>query len=104
MMMSKKIVSAFGKGVLSAAVAVLGLASMGEAAQIWVTNQGSNTISIIDSDTHKVTDTFPAAGWKPHYVTFTPDGKEAWVSNVGSNNVVVFDTAKKEVKAVRLGP
>lgn len=44
-------------------------------AEIWVTNQSSNTISVIDADTFKVLATIPSGGGEPHTIAFSPDGR-----------------------------
>jgi YVTN family beta-propeller protein len=66
--------------------------------EVWVTNQGSNKVQIIDGKTLAVIGE-ASAGTKPHNVTFTADGKFAWVANVGSNDVSVIDTASRKVIA-----
>jgi YVTN family beta-propeller protein len=77
--------------------------------QVWVTNRGANTISVIDTATDAVLATFESGGAMPIRVKFTPDGRQAWVSNARSNAVTVFDAAtrqligKIEVGAVPVG-
>jgi YVTN family beta-propeller protein len=77
--------------------------------EVWVTNRGANTISVIAVATDIVTQSFESGGTMPIRVKFTPDGKQVWVSNARSNNVTVFDAATRiplgriEVGAVPVG-
>jgi YVTN family beta-propeller protein len=48
--------------------------------EIWVPNQGSVDLSIIDVATRRVTATVTGLDRQPHGVTFTADGKTAFVS------------------------
>ena len=65
--------------------------------EIYVTNQRSDSVSIIDTSTRKVLDTVNIGGWFPHNIVFTPDGQEAWIANLGSANVSILDTASRKV-------
>jgi len=58
----------------------------------YVTNLGSNTISVIATATNMVVATIPDVS-SPSGVAVTPDGKHAYVSNGGSNTVSVIATA-----------
>jgi YVTN family beta-propeller protein len=77
--------------------------------EVWVTNRGANTISVIDTATDTVKETFDSGGKMPIRVKFTPDGKEVLVSNAQSNMVSVFNAktrallAKIEVGVVPVG-
>ena len=77
--------------------------------EVWVTNRGANTISVIDATRDTVLATIESGGKMPIRVRFTPDGRHAWVSNARSNSVTVFDAAKRkriatiEVDAVPVG-
>jgi outer membrane autotransporter protein len=59
-----------------------------------VANEGSNTVSVIDTATHAVVNTI-AVGSLPVGVAVTPDGLHAYVTNV--NTVSVIDTATHAV-------
>ena len=64
----------------------------------YITNQGSNTVSVIDTRTNIVTATI--AGFNgPDAVAVPPDGKRVYVTNINSNTVSVIDTAKNKVTA-----
>jgi YVTN family beta-propeller protein len=71
----------------------------------YVTNQGSGTVSVIDTATHTVIDADPATpvvdsylvGGAPYGVAFSPDGGFAYVTNANGNTVSVIDTATHTV-------
>ncbi|MEU6221972.1 YncE family protein, partial [Streptomyces sp. NPDC047022] len=64
----------------------------------YVTNQNSNTVSVIDTTTNTVTATIHVGGI-PSGVAITPDGAHAYVTNQASNTVSVIDTATNTVTA-----
>lgn len=69
----------------------------------YVTNSGSDTVSVIDKATDTVTATIDV-GSSPHGVAVTPNGKKVYVTNWGSSTVSVVDTATKTVtKTVSVG-
>jgi YVTN family beta-propeller protein len=70
----------------------------GAAPYAYITNSGSNTVSIIDTTTNTVTTTVPV-GIDPCGVAVTPNGQSVYVANTGSNNVSVIDTATNQVTA-----
>jgi YVTN family beta-propeller protein len=57
----------------------------------YVVNQGSNTISVINTSTNLVSATIPV-GANPNAVAVTRDGARAYVTNTDSNTVSVIDT------------
>lgn len=67
--------------------------------EVWVTNRGANTISVIETATDSVIASFESGGQMPIRVKFTPDGKAAWVSNARSNAVTVFDARTRTLLA-----
>jgi YVTN family beta-propeller protein len=79
----------------------------------YVTNWGSNNISVIDTATNNVTDEVDLSiRYYPGEIAVTPDGKKVYVTNVtnsGSiysrgNTVFVIDTATNNVIAtVKVG-
>ncbi|MBI1746574.1 MAG: beta-propeller fold lactonase family protein [Acidobacteria bacterium] len=70
----------------------------------YVTNSGSNTVSIIDIDNNTVVGTV-SVGTRPSSLSITPDGTRVYVVNTGSNNVSVIDTATNRVIAtISVGP
>ena len=63
---------------------------------IYVTNSGSNTISVIDGKTNKVVATIPV-GTSPHRVALCRS--KLYVTNSGSDNVSVIDGKTNKVVA-----
>jgi YVTN family beta-propeller protein len=63
--------------------------------RVYVANQSSNNVSIIDTTTTPITlvDTV-AVGIRPVSADVTQDGKYVYVVNAGSNSVSVIDTTK----------
>jgi YVTN family beta-propeller protein len=71
--------------------------------QAYVANQGSNTVSVVDTATGTVVKTI-TVGTAPTAVAATPDERFVYVTNSGSGNVMVIDTATNTVKAtVKVG-
>ena len=64
----------------------------------YITNHGSNTVSVIDTATNTVTATVPV-GSSPWGVAVSPDGTRVYVTNWNSNTVSVIDTATNTVTA-----
>ena len=75
---------------LVGAIAILGGAPS-SAQNAYITNSGSNTVSVIDTATNTVVSTIPV-GISPGGVAVTPDGSKVYVTNLGSANVSVFLT------------
>ncbi len=63
----------------------------------YITNAGSNTVSVIDTATKQVISTIPDVGSYPFGVAVTHDGKKVYVTNKGYNTVSVIDTASNTV-------
>ncbi len=69
----------------------------------YVTNQGSHTVSVINTSTNMVVNTV-TVGVVPHGVAITPNGNDAYVSNADSDTVSVIKTStNKVVKTVKVG-
>ncbi|MGW2698772.1 YncE family protein [Streptomyces sp. NPDC001340] len=64
----------------------------------YVTNFGSDSVSVIDTGTNTVTATVPV-GDGPFDVAVTPDGTRAYVANNFSDTVSVIDTTTSTVIA-----
>jgi YVTN family beta-propeller protein len=62
----------------------------------YITNQGSDTVSVIDTANNTVAVTVPV-GSGPYGVAVSPDGTKAYVTNSASNNVSVIDIANNTV-------
>jgi len=77
--------------------------------EVWVTNRGAHTITVISTASDSIVARFESGGQMPIRVKITPDGREAWVSNARSNTVTVFDVRTRrmlttiEVGAVPVG-
>jgi YVTN family beta-propeller protein/uncharacterized repeat protein (TIGR03803 family) len=66
----------------------------------YITNSGSNNVSVIDTATNTVTATIPVGvGTNPAGVAVSPDGSKVYVANTHSNNVSVIATATNTVTA-----
>ncbi|MBI1929569.1 carboxypeptidase regulatory-like domain-containing protein, partial [Candidatus Poribacteria bacterium] len=63
---------------------------------VYVANELSNTVSVIDTATHTVTDTVPVGSY-PYGVAVHPSGSTVYVANELSNTVSVIDTATHTV-------
>src|SRR5664280_2261313 len=64
----------------------------------YVPHEGTDSISVIDTATNKVTATVNV-GREPRGIAVTPDGTKVYVGNIGNNNVSVIDTATNKVIA-----
>lgn len=81
-----------------------GLAVTPDGSHLWLTTQTTNTVTILDTKTHKVTGRIDA-GKDPNWIGFTPDGKRAVVSNTASGDVSVIDAADyKVITTIPVGP
>ncbi len=70
--------------------------------QVFITNRGSNTVSVIDPDTDTLMATIDV-GTAPHGVAFTSNGSKAYVANDTGNSVSVIDTETLTESAVITG-
>jgi YVTN family beta-propeller protein len=66
---------------------------------LYVTNSGSDSISVIDTTTGKVSTIAVNPGSKPTRAAVTPDGTSLFVLNSGQNSVSQVDTAARKVVA-----
>ncbi len=72
-------------------------------ANAYITNAGSNTVSVLDTSSNSVTATI-AVGPNPVSVAVSPSRSMAYVTNAGSNTVSVIDTGSLTVvKNVTVG-
>ncbi|HEY3692270.1 MAG TPA: beta-propeller fold lactonase family protein, partial [Pseudonocardiaceae bacterium] len=58
----------------------------------YIVNDGSNTVSVIDTTTNQVTANV-STGQDPTHVFVSADGRHAYVTNIGSSDVTVLKTA-----------
>jgi YVTN family beta-propeller protein len=63
---------------------------------LYVANNLTNTVSVINTMTETVIKTIPV-GMKPHWLTVTPDGRHVYVANSVSATVSIIDTGTDEV-------
>jgi len=84
-------------------VAAMSASSPAQAYEIWVTNQRTNKVQVINGKSLKVVAEIET-GVKPHNITMNHNGTRAYVANLKSGNFVVIDTAsRKIVKTVPAG-
>ncbi len=77
-----------------------GLAGTPDGTQLWVTNMNSNSISVINPSTQKVTATIALPSSQPYGIDITPDGTTAYIANGTTPGAVyVVDVAKQTVTA-----
>jgi YVTN family beta-propeller protein len=71
--------------------------------ELWVGHNDDGGVSVIDTETNKVKETFKAGGM-PIRIKFTPDGKYALISSPTTGELAVFDAAtRKELKRFQVG-
>src|SRR5262249_50781347 len=73
-----------------------GVAVTPDGSRVYVANQGSSSVSVINTATNTVTATV-GVGHLPFGVAVTPDGKLIYVVNSSTHNVSVIDTATNTV-------
>ena len=78
--------------------------------EIWAANANDNTVTVIDVDSKRATQTFPIPVDHANRLKFTPDGERVLVSGLGAgsgpnpDNLAVFDVrTRKEIKGLALG-
>ena len=88
---------------LLACILMVASASLVAAPFAYVPNEGSGTISIIDTQTDATVGEI-AIGGKPRGIAISPDGKRLYVSEQKGEHVDVIDTAtKKFIKKIPVG-
>src|SRR3989454_11557840 len=90
--------------VLLAASLVLGSTRAGAELRVFVTNEKSDDVTVIDAATRKVVTTIPV-GKRPRGVAVSPDGRRVYVTNSNSDSLSVIDTKSLAVlRTVPAGP
>ena len=86
-------------------VALLSLAALGPAAAsvgaeplVYVSNERSNSVTVIDAASDKVVATIPV-GNRPRGIGVSPDGRTIYVALGHDNVIAVVDAASRAVKA-----
>src|SRR5208283_1932870 len=83
---------------LVSAVMILTLVSIAGAAPFaYITNLGSNSVSVIDTATNTVVGSQIPVGTNPSGVAITPNGAYVYITNLGSNSVSVINTTTNTV-------
>ena len=73
-----------------------------DGAEIWVTNNKENTLSVINTQTYQITDTM-TTGKESLRLKFSIDGKYCLVPNAGDGNISVYDRhSKKQIKTISI--
>ncbi|MBW6500589.1 MAG: Ig-like domain-containing protein [Bacteroidales bacterium] len=67
-----------------------------DAATAYVTNPDAGTVTVVDMQTFKVTETIPV-GKEPFKIDINPAGTKAYVTNYASHDVSVIDLSKNSV-------
>src|SRR5881628_1724866 len=75
---------------LLVAALVLGHARAGAEVRVFVTNEKSDNVTLIDAATRKVIQTIPV-GKRPRGVAVSPDGRRVYVTNSNSDTLSVID-------------
>ena len=83
-------------GLVSIALTTALAASPAGAAEIWVTNEKDDTISVIDVATLEVTRTIPT-GERPRGITFSKDYSKVYICASDSDAVQVMDAATGKI-------
>lgn len=68
-----------------------GLALSPNGSELWVSNRGDNTVTILRTRNLAEIARFPSGGIDPVRLGFRPDGLEVWVVNRGSRDITVLD-------------
>src|SRR3972149_10886706 len=84
--------------ILTLFLLALGSDAFAEPVRLYVTNLGSNTLSVIDARALKVTGTI-ATAQDPHFAVPTPDGRRLYVTMAGAAQGWVLETARANVGA-----
>src|SRR5713226_2599229 len=82
--------------LLAGTAAWLAAATPAGAVMAYVSNEKSNTVSVIDTDTWAVTKTIKV-GQRPRGIEFTRDGKFVMVAVGDDDTIQVIDAAKQEI-------
>src|SRR5947207_2403876 len=86
----------WGRCLLSGIVVWMAAATHALAVTAYVSNEKSNTVSVIDTDSWTVTTTIKV-GQRPRGIEFTRDGKFVLVAVGDDDTIQVIDTATRQV-------
>src|SRR2546429_402172 len=82
--------------VLLVASLVFGSTRAGAELRVFVTNEKSDDVTVIDAATRAVVGTIPV-GKRPRGVAVSPDGRRVYVTNSNSDSLSVIDAKTLEV-------
>jgi YVTN family beta-propeller protein/autotransporter-associated beta strand protein len=68
-------------------------------ANAYISSNGSNNVSVIDTETNTLVGSAIPVGTNPFGVATTPDGRFAYVADVGSNTVSVINAATNQLSS-----
>lgn len=99
-----------GRAIIAATFVAMRLSGGAEAGTVYVANEISNTVSVIDTATNRVTATIPTGEENHHRPLYSgiidahganlsPDGRLLVVTGRGSSNLLFIDTATNRVVA-----
>src|SRR3989449_3681870 len=88
-------------GTLVLLVLVIRPADASADARVFVTNEKSDDVTVIDADTRSVVKTI-AVGKRPRGVAVSPDGRRVYVANSNSDSVSVIDA--RDLTVLSTGP
>lgn len=71
-----------------------GLAVTPDNKYLFVTNDGSDDVTVVEIATFRVISTVPEVGLSPHMIAVRPDGAEAWVGNIVGGDVSLIHVGK----------
>src|SRR3954453_21167845 len=95
-------VSCLPRALLALLLSLAAIAARG-APMAYVPNEGSGTVSVIDTATDKVVRTL-RIGTKPRGIAAAPDGKRIFVSDQPSGTLLVYDVMRDtEVARIAVG-
>src|SRR2546426_12203167 len=86
---------------LLVAALVLGHARAGAEVRVFVTNEKSDNVTVIDAATRKVIQSIPV-GKRPRGVAVSPDGRRVYVTNSNSDTLSVIDA--RSLAVLSTGP
>jgi len=66
--------------------------------EVWAANSGDGTVSVVDTDAKKVTQTIDVKTKHSNRLKFTPDSKLALISDPEGNELVVVDVASHTIR------
>jgi YVTN family beta-propeller protein len=88
---------------MAIAVAASGYAAALAAPLAYVSNEGSASVSVIDTASDKIAATFKV-GTKPRGIALSTDGKRLYISDQSSNSLLAIDAVTGAVVSLTISP